>query len=224
MKGQGGARRFTEGLAAVNGLVAVALFSGLTLVVALQVFTRFVLHAPFIWSEELARFLFFWVVLLGSSLSVRQRRHFVIDVTTGGTLLPERGPRTRSPGRFLLDLIPDLCVLGFSVLLFVQGIGYAEVGLLRVGPNSQVNMAVVYAAIPVFAALSVLYSLGHLVTDSVEFCRERAGEGPGSGAGGSRNEGGMEVRRGADRNNCRNADGKSDEGKDGRHPADPRAD
>lgn len=154
-------------LAAVNGWVAVALFAGLTLVVALQVFTRFVLHAPFIWSEELARFLFFWVVLLGSSMSVRQRRHFVIDVTLGRARKKDSASST--PGRFLLDRIPDLCVLAFSVLLFVQGIGYTEVGLLRIAPNSQVNMALVYAAIPLFAVLSVLYSLGHLITDSAAY-------------------------------------------------------
>ena len=168
--GPGRIAGFLNTLAVLNGVLAVVLFAGLTLVVALQVFTRFVLHAPFIWSEELARFLFFWVVLLGSSLSVRQRRHFVIDINPG---------RSRSPGgrrRLLLDLIPDLCILAFSVLLFIQGIGYTEVGLLRVAPNSQINMALVYGAIPVFAALSVLYSLGHLLTDSAAYFREGDGE------------------------------------------------
>jgi len=165
-----------KALAAVNGVMAVVVFAALTLVVAAQVFTRFILHAPLIWSEELARFLFFWVVMLGSSLSVRQRRHFVIDVTMG---------RARGPGgrwRFLIDIIPDLSILAFSLLLFFQGIGYTEVGLLRVAPNSQVNMALVYGAIPVFAALSVVYSIGNLLTDWAAFVRKGeavppAGEG-----------------------------------------------
>ena len=159
-----------KALAALNGLVAVVLFACLTLVVALQVFTRFVLHAPFIWSEELARFLFFWVVLLGSSMSVRQRRHFVIDITMGRT------SGKRGKGRFFLDLVPDLCILAFSALLFIQGIGYTEVGLLRVAPNSQVNMALVYAAIPTFAALSAIYSFGNILTDSAAFLRDRDAE------------------------------------------------
>jgi len=156
---------FLKVLAAANGVVAVTLFGGLTLVVALQVFTRFVLHLPFIWSEELARFLFFWVVLLGASLSVRQRRHFVIDIGMGR----ERRPKGR--GAILLDLLPDLCVLGFSVLLLVQGVGYAEVGLLRVAPNSRVNMVWVYSAIPVFAALALIYTGGSLLAD-LKACRK----------------------------------------------------
>lgn len=152
-------------LAAINGAIAVVLFAALTLVVALQVLTRFVLHLPFIWSEEAARFLFFWVVLLGAAMSVRSRRHFVIDVTMGRT----RGwGRT---GRFLFDVIPDLCVLTFSVFLLVQGIGYVHTGLLRVATNSQVNMGLVYAAIPVFAALSSIYTAANLMRDVSAFRR-----------------------------------------------------
>ena len=164
--------RFLDALAALNGLVASVLFGGLTVVVALQVLTRFVLHTPFIWSEEVARFLFFWVVLLGSSMSVKARRHFFIDVTMG---------RARAPGgkgRFLLDAVPNLCILGFSALLLAQGVGYARVGLLRVATNSHISMSLVYAAIPVFAALSVLYSIGNILLDYDTFCRDAGAERP----------------------------------------------
>lgn len=156
------ARGWLHWLAGLNGLVAAALFSGLTAVVALQVLTRFVLHAPFIWSEEVARFLFFWVVLLGSAMSVRTRRHFVIDVTLG------RVDRLGRLGRTVMRVAPDLCVIGFSLFLLVQGLGYTEVGLLRTATNSRLNMALVYAAIPVFAALSIIYSLGNLVLTAEE--------------------------------------------------------
>ena len=49
----------------LNRYVAVIVFAALTMVVGLQVLDRLVLHQSFIWSEEVARFLFFWVVLLG---------------------------------------------------------------------------------------------------------------------------------------------------------------
>jgi TRAP-type C4-dicarboxylate transport system permease small subunit len=167
-------------VAAANGVVAVLLFAALTAVVALQVLTRFVLHVPVIWSEEAARFLFFWVVLLGSALSVRTRRHFVIDVTMGRA----RGPAGRA--RFLLDAVPDLCVVGFSLLLLVQGLGYARVGMLRVATNSGVIMGLVYAAIPVFAALAVAYAAGNLVLGWAAFvrggARARGAPGPPGGA------------------------------------------
>lgn len=154
-------------LAAVNGFVATVLFAALAVVVGLQVFTRFVLHAPFIWSEEVARFLFFWVVLLGAAMSVKERRHFVIDVTMGRDVTRGR------LARFLFDIIPDFCVLGFSVLLLLEGIGYTSVGVFRIGTNSQINMALVYAAIPVFAALSTVYAAGNLLLDWAAFIEGR---------------------------------------------------
>lgn len=161
-RGADRARDWLHWLSRLNSLLAAVLFAGLTAVVALQVLTRFVLHVPFIWSEEVARFLFFWVVLLGSAMSVRTRRHFVIDVTLGRT------DRLGRLGRTVTRVTPDLCVIGFSLFLLVQGLGYVEVGLLRTATNSRLSMALVYAAIPVFAALSVIYSLGNLVLAAEE--------------------------------------------------------
>jgi TRAP-type C4-dicarboxylate transport system permease small subunit len=155
-------------LATFNRALATVLFVLLTGVVTLQVFTRFVLHAPMIWSEEAARFLFFWVVLLGAAMSVKDRRHFVIDVTGGAR---SGGPMLR----FLFDIVPDVCVLAFSLLLLAEGIGYTQVGLFRTGTNSQINMAFVYAAIPTFAALSLVYSAANLLLDWTAF---RQGLGP----------------------------------------------
>lgn len=150
--------RLVNVLAKVNGGVAVALFLGLTVVVTLQVFTRFVLHSPFLWSEEVARFLFFWTVLMGAALSVFHKRHFVIDV-----LPPPDDSLAKSPLKKIWHLIPDLTVAGFCLFLLISGIGYTEVGTFRTGTNSRVNMAYVYAAIPTFAGLSLIYTLTRMV-------------------------------------------------------------
>lgn len=144
----------------VNGFVAVVLFAALTAVVGLQVANRLVLHLPLIWSEEAARFLFFWVVLLGAAMSVRRRRHFVLDVT------PRRWRRRTGVLAVLLDAFPDTCVLGFGVFLLAQGIGYTRAGSFRTASNSGINMAAVYAAIPLFAALAIGYSAANLLADA----------------------------------------------------------
>jgi TRAP-type C4-dicarboxylate transport system permease small subunit len=101
----------------------------------------------------------FWVVLLGAAISVRRRRHFVLDVT------PRRFREGSGALRFLLDVFPDLCVLGFGVFLLINGIAYSRAGLFRTATNSGINMVAVYAAIPVFAALAVVYSAVNLAAD-----------------------------------------------------------
>ena len=147
----------------INSFVAVILFGALTAVVSLQVLNRMILHLPIIWSEEVARFLFFWVVLLGAALGVRKRRHFVLDLSMG------RKRAGRSVVRFLSDAFPQLCVLGFAVFLLIQGVGYARTGLFRSATNSGINMVLVYAAIPVFAALTIAYAVANLRSDYLAF-------------------------------------------------------
>ena len=61
--------------------VMTALVMALTVVVSYQVFSRYVDFVPrFLWTEEVSRFCFIWVVLLGAAVAVREGTHFTIDV------------------------------------------------------------------------------------------------------------------------------------------------
>lgn len=145
----------------IQEILGVLLFALLTIVVTLQVATRFVLHLPMIWTEEAARFLFFWVVLTGASISVRLRRHFVIDLAGTADAVEGRTPRRRL--RFVLRVGADLAIVAYAAFLVWIGIRYTQTGLLRTATNSEINMAVVYAAIPISAAAMVLYGVGNIV-------------------------------------------------------------
>ena len=52
--------------------ICVALLSAMTLILAVQVFMRYVMGASLSWSEELARYLFIWLIYLGISFGARQ--------------------------------------------------------------------------------------------------------------------------------------------------------
>ena len=59
-------------------MIAVAI---LVLPVALQIFSRFTSLIPhYIWTEELARFLLVWTVMIGAMIGVRESSHFEVDV------------------------------------------------------------------------------------------------------------------------------------------------
>ena len=59
--------------------------------VTLQMIARFTdLIPPWIWTEEMARFLFIWMVMLGAMVGVRDGTHFDVDVW------PELEPRVNA--------------------------------------------------------------------------------------------------------------------------------
>ena len=147
---------FNDRLLSGQQAFSCLLFVALTSVVSLQVLSRYVWETPFLWSEEIARFVFFWVALMGGAISVRNRRHFVIDLS--GASMGDAGPSPTRGGR-TLDLLRDVLMCGFCVLMTWVSIGFAESGSYRTAANSHVSFVWVYAALPVTFATMSLYTL-----------------------------------------------------------------
>ncbi len=149
-------KKYVDFLQKLQGFWGVLLCIGLTLVVFLQVVTRYVFHAPFLWSEEVARYLFLWVVMMGASMSVKKERHFIIE------LFKVEEIRNRNL-RKLLRLIPNLSILVFALLMAILGYEYFLVSKFRMGVNLQISMQYVFIAIPIAGVSMVIYNLYHLV-------------------------------------------------------------
>lgn len=54
--------------------------AGMTLLIALQVFFRYVVHAPLAWTEELARFGFIWMTFFAGYLGARRGQHIGVEL------------------------------------------------------------------------------------------------------------------------------------------------
>jgi TRAP-type C4-dicarboxylate transport system permease small subunit len=125
-----------------------------TVVVAYQVFSRYVDFVPrFIWTEEISRFSFIWMLFLGTAVAVRKKRHFVIDLFPAH--IQERYGR-------LLDLFVLLIILAVAVSMVVGGVHFVEMGLKRISTTSGIQLAWIYLSIPVSGASIILFSLEQL--------------------------------------------------------------
>ena len=124
-----------------------ALLMALTVVVSYQVFSRYVDFVPrYLWTEELARFCFIWVVFLGAAVAVRAGAHFTIDI------LPERIP---SWLRWTIEALVLALIAVIGALMLVGGLRFTEIGINRISTTSGIRLAWVYAAVPV-AGFSIL--------------------------------------------------------------------
>lgn len=60
--------------------ICVILISVIFLSTITQVFCRFIIKSPLVWSEELSRYAGVWLVMLSTGIAIRQRKHMAIDI------------------------------------------------------------------------------------------------------------------------------------------------
>jgi len=129
----------TEASRRVVEAACAVLMAAITAAVFFQVLTRYVFRHPFVWPEELARYLFVWVALLGAALGVERGVHFSIDLFTA------RLPR-QVADRLAAGL--DGLLAAFAGLLAWQGILLAWGVREQPSAALEISMAWPYAAIP----------------------------------------------------------------------------
>lgn len=142
---------------------ATICFFVLTILLTLQVISRYALHHSFTWMEELGTIMFVWMIYLGISGAVTYRKHLRID--------------------FVLDMVPfkvKRILLIFSNIIFgafnvyicmvmanvIQLLGTSVTTMLRM------PKAVVYSIIPI----SLILTIFRIVQDTIKLTRENASE------------------------------------------------
>ena len=87
--------------------------AALVVVLAMQVFYRYVLQIGLSWSEEVSRFLFIWFVYVSASYAVQMGTH--IRVSFFVDLLPQRMVRA-------VQILSDVIWVGFNLAVIISGI------------------------------------------------------------------------------------------------------
>ena len=130
--------------------------------VCLQIFSRFFSFVPrYIWTEEIARFCFIWIILIGSMVAVRDGSHFAVD------LLPQ--PRT-ARGEAIARLFVDAMIFLVAVIFIVWGWPLVKFGLLQESEIAELPMVTIYAAWPV-AGLTWVVFLAENTVDNIKRLR-----------------------------------------------------
>ncbi|MHC1728430.1 MAG: TRAP transporter small permease [Syntrophobacteraceae bacterium] len=138
----------------------MALVVVMSVVVFLQVFYRYLLAQPLQWSEELARYLFAWISLLGAALSVRKQGHFGVDYFF--RKLP-------ASGRRILTLLIYFSMGTVIVVLLFHGILLVLKTAAQRSPAMEISMGWAYACVPVGAAFMFIHLLSIMLRTTLGF-------------------------------------------------------
>src|SRR5947208_17035037 len=74
-------RRVTGFYAKLLEILLAASVGLLVIPVTLQIISRYTPLIPsYIWTEEMARFMFIWTIMIGAMVGIRESQHFEVDV------------------------------------------------------------------------------------------------------------------------------------------------
>ncbi len=130
---------------------SVVAMSVMLVIIFAQVVTRYLFGYTPEWSEELARFLFVWVVFLGSALIMGESGHLAVQ------FLPDKFKGTAFGT--VLDVIINISGYVFIILLLTQGWKMTSIMTFQRAPGLDIPMSWVYVIIPVSCVLMLLYLL-----------------------------------------------------------------
>ena len=140
--------------------VCVSLGVALFCVLLWQVFTRYVLSDPSIWSEEAARFLYVGVVFFGAAAAVRDRSHL------GMPFLLEYLPRGVA---LSVTLFTRTLTLGFCGAIAVYGYRAALRDWDLPSLAMEIPLGIPLAAVPIGMALAGIRTAIGMVEDVAAF-------------------------------------------------------
>jgi TRAP-type C4-dicarboxylate transport system permease small subunit len=128
----------------------VFLFLMMTTLVCLQVFFRYVMNAPLTGSEEAARAILIYVVILGAAAGVGNRSHLTISY------FYEQFPSMLQKAATLICFIS---ILSIALLFVIQGWDLAQRTMMQTTPALRMPKGLIVYAFPIGGALMCFYSI-----------------------------------------------------------------
>lgn len=129
--------------------IIIPLIFAMSIIIFIQVIMRYVFQNSLTWSEELARYLFVWLVYFSVSFTARRQKHIRIDAAIN--LYPKKL-------RPYIDILSEIIVLAFSIFIAVTGVTvYQKIAWSgQMSPAIGIPMQIVYAAPMVGMALTAI--------------------------------------------------------------------
>ncbi len=118
------------------------------------VVSRYVMHSPLIWSDELASILFLWLAMFGAVVAFRRAEHMRMTAVVAAAT-----PAMRA----YLDVVATCAALAFLLLVIWPAYDYAYEESFITTPALQISNTWRAAALPVGTALMALFALLRLV-------------------------------------------------------------
>ena len=151
-----------RGLAWMTEIPAVIALVTEVMILFCGVVSRYVLHSPLIWSDELASIVFLWLAMLGAAIAVQRGAHMRLSY-----LVDRLPPQGRAAAEVLAAAAPLL----FAALLIGPSWAYAQdqafITTPALGWSGLVRAAALPAGLALIGASALLHMAHHRARDAL---------------------------------------------------------
>lgn len=124
--------------------------------VTLQVVSRQTALLPhYIWTEEMARFLLVWTIMIGAIVGQREGIHFIVDLW----------PRLTGRFRAFMDLVSGVFVLAFGAVFLWFGIEFVDFAWFRISELAELPLWLIHLPWPILGVSWLLFAGEKFVAD-----------------------------------------------------------
>lgn len=146
--------KILDGINLVLQYILAVMFAVMLIASILQVVIRYLTVVSMPWTEELCRYVFSWLVLLGSACTLRAKGHTIV------TLLTDKLPQT---GKYICRFVTIIALMCLFYCMIVNGWQSAAVAAARKSAALRIHMNYIYMAVPVSGALMALFTIDDFV-------------------------------------------------------------
>lgn len=136
----------------INLIMALSI-AGMSILIFTNVILRYAFHTGITWAEEMSRFMFIWMVFLGSILALKDGTHIGMDI------LVRRVPEKL---RKILLLIGNFIILVISFIILSGSLKMTADSIESKAPATGLSLSLMYG-------VGIIMSLGMILISAMKF-------------------------------------------------------
>ena len=155
------ARRMIEKTQYATKILLGIILSSFMTIVFIQTISRYVFNSSIWWSEELSRYLFIWLIMLGVNVAIYQSEMLRLEILE--MFLSKKGKEILSIIVAIISLAAIVALLYCSILYFI------DLGSNQIAPTLGIQMRYVVLCVPIGMALSIVTEVLIIIDHFQEF-------------------------------------------------------
>ncbi len=122
----------------------------MAILVAVQVFCRYILNSSLFWSEELARYMLVWLSFFGATVAYYRNLHPGVDALTS---------RLSVSRQRISQLLVYITTMGLALIMVISGTQFAWFVRMQISPALSIQKWIILIVIPLSGAILFVYAL-----------------------------------------------------------------